>query len=193
MTIHNVKAWLQRKPQPVRLVTDEGVEIAVGSGRAKWTIAERNIAELAPAEVRALDAAGRVQRVLGFQDDGAAAADSRGLNITNQHDRDIKIAEIIAKVSDASASRHEAAYAKAFEKMGFLVELLVRRLTAAETQNARLQRELEIVAAERADATGEDKDEVMTQMIQGLLLKGFVESKQVPPKPTNGKKDKPDA
>lgn len=188
MAVHNVKAWLQRKPQPVRLVTDDGTEIAVGSGRAKWTIAERNIAELAPAEVRAFDASGRLLRVLGFQEGGDAAADERGLNITNQHDRDIKIAEIIAKVSDQSASRHEAAYAKAFEKMGFLVELLVRRLTAAENQNARLQRELEVVAAQRADETGEDKDDVMQQMIQGLLLKGFIEA----PKP-NGKKEKPDA
>jgi len=170
MTITNVRAWLQRKPQPARLVTDDGTEIAVGSGRAKWSIAERNIAELAPAVVRALDAGGRVLRVLSFADDGTEEVDARGLNITNQHDRDIKIAEIIARVSDASASRHEAAYKAAFEKMGFLVELLVRRLTSAETKNARLQNALERQAAEVAQATGEDQDDVMGKMIQAMLM-----------------------
>jgi hypothetical protein len=185
--ITNVRAWLQRKPQPARLKTDDGTEIAIGSGRAKWSVAERNIAELAPAEVKALDAGGRVLRILSFAEDGEANADQRGLQITNQHDRDIKIAEIISKVSDQSALRHEQAYAKAFEKMCFIVELVVRRLTAAENQNARLQRELEIVAAQRAEETGEDKDDVMEKMIQGILLKGLMEPKAAKP---NGKAQK---
>lgn len=191
----NVRAWLQRKPQPVRLVTDDGTEIAVGSGRAKWSIAERNIAELAPAEVRAYDAGGRVLRVLSFAE-GEAAADERGLAITNQHDRDIKIAEIIARVSDASAGRHEQAYKAAFEKMAFLVELLVRRLTSAESQVARLHHALEKASEAAAEASGDDKENVMEQMIQGMLMQAFMKPKAMPEaKPNgkgNGKKEKDD-
>jgi hypothetical protein len=194
MTVTNVRAWLQRKPQPVRLVTEDGTEIAVGSGRSKWSVAEANIAELAPAEVRALDAGGRLLRMLSFASDGQPDGD--GFKITNQHDRDIKIAEIIAKVSDQSALRHEAAYKAAFEKMAFLVELLVRRLTAAESQTVRLQNMLERQAAELATQTGEDQDNVMEKMIQTMMVQQFMQPpKAVAAKPNgkgNGKKESDD-
>jgi len=189
----NIRSWLSRHPHPVKVKCDDGTVLMVGKTKSKWADLELAIANIEPATIQALDAQGAVLRMTHLEredDDKPEAAPPVTVGM-NENDRDVRIAELIARVSDASAARHENAYKLAFEKMAFLVELLVRRLTFTEGQLHRtMQAHAEAVAA--GEQGSDDGDEMMGKMVQGMMMKAMLE--QSNGKKSNGKKeDKDDA
>lgn len=173
------RKWLRTTPHPVKLRLD------LAGGRAPITLAlsRTNSNRFAEAEksvrslgddvlvVQALDVHGEVMRVHRLRDEEEEAAPAQKENWPTS--QDAQLAQVITASNDRAASRHEAAYRMAFDKLQAMYEAVlaqyqneVRRCAQLE---AALQRELARKEVPLPVGEEDGLDGLINQLLPALL------------------------
>lgn len=171
----NLRSWLRREPQPVRVIADTRT-IQVPAGPRKWAELEETIVSIGATKVEAIGADGSLLRVVNLETEesssggGAIGRGTSGLSEMAQ------LATIIAEASDRAAQRHADAYRLAFEENTKLVGLLAERLGSLESSWMRTLDQL----AEARQQGQSDNGEI--QALIATALAGQAAAAAAPPK-----------
>lgn len=140
--VTNIRSWLRRPPHPAKLLCDDETEVAMGSGKRRWSEAEQAILALQPQRVSALDESGAILRVMVLDPALRGHIEERtdhGRTVTEDADVEslpatelVQLGQLLVRSADSAAERHADAYKYAFDKMAQIVELAFTRLGALE-------------------------------------------------------------
>lgn len=186
----NVRSWLRRIPQPVRVRLDRKKLLNVGEGKNKWRDVVQVIELEQPSTLEALDADGSVIRMTELQDPAEPATTEVGAGPVGKLPPEFAVLQAFgALLLDAyvkGAEQHAKAYELAFAENTKLV-------TALSQQSRNLQHSLEDQLAQRlANAEGGDDGALsslgpLMPMLEALMARQL----SAPSKTSsNGKKTK---
>lgn len=171
----NLRSWLRREPQPVRVIADTRT-IQVPAGPRKWAELEETILSIGATKVEAVGADGSLLRVVNLEtEESSSGGPAIGRSASGLSEM-AQMAQIIAEASDRAAQRHADAYRLAFEENTKLVGLLAERLGSLESSWMRTLDQL----AEARQQTQESGGEV--QALIAAALAGQAQGGLVVPK-----------
>lgn len=182
----NLRSWLRRKPEPVRVKADD-IVIAVPDSPRKWSELEETILAKGASRVECYDATGTLLRAMSLDEgtDEPAKANAASPEETML----VRFAELLTQASDASAARHADAFTHAFNTMATITKTISDRLYVMEknwqaAMIATAQAQAQVVAAQaEAEAAQTGNDGVL-----GAVVQGFLQGQGHAEKP-NGKKE----
>src|ERR1051326_1561098 len=145
--ITQFRRWLKESPQPSSLRLDENEKklIRITKQRSCWSEAEKSVLALDASVVEALDHQGNVLRAFRLKVDELEKEPPKPQQEAWPDAEQAQLAVIITAACDRAASRHEAAYRMAFDRLASMFEAQTARLeeqqTRAAAAEARLERE----------------------------------------------------
>lgn len=179
MAASPLRRWLRRQPHPARLRVD-GRDVAVATGAQCWLVTEESVLALNPSRIEAIDPNGVCLRAMTLDNDGSDEGEGDDDVPTNGSDV-VLLARLIGEAHDAGARRHAEAYAKSFDKLVELVNILANRLGGLETAwqkamhqtaNAQANAIATAAAAEAAASTDPAGQAIAAMLAQGLMNGG---------------------
>jgi len=162
----NLKSWLRRQPQPVKIRAGKAV-LVIGEGKNKWRDVIEQIEHMQPPRLEALDADGNIIRGVDLESESDEPGSRARAKDENGDSELVRLARVISDAHDQGAQRMASAFGDAFKEYGQLIGVLSQRLTSVEGS-------WQALLAQRAQdfetGAGDPVQSAVAQMLAGKMM-----------------------